>query len=172
MAETIDRTEARRRWGRAYGSWYWKRRQGAPQAERVALILEYRHYRKVWETAPPETNERGNEIYRDEDADHKLGILQGHDRYYYDFTALTDWRQFDTSQDAHYFGVWVSVERLMTFTYAEGDRILVVCPDRAHLKTELEDAVRFYGDPPPAFIVIGQDGSRSDLYDPRPTVED
>jgi hypothetical protein len=182
MTETINRTEARRRWGKAYGSWYWADRHrnepkgfayGETKAERVAHILEMRKYRELMKTAPPETNERGNTIYRNEDAESFLRIRRGEERYFYDFEALPPaqgWKQFDTSQDAWYFGVWVNLEKRMTFTYAEGDRTLVVCPDDDHLRAELKDAVEFYGDPPPAFICFDPDGTRTDVYDTRPTL--
>lgn len=170
--ESASRGSARRKWGESYGAWYWAKRQKQPQAEIVAHILEYRKWRAIWNAAPFDTNERGNTIYRDEDADHKLGIRRGGDRYYYDFKALTDWNQFDTKQDASYFGVWVNVEKLMTFTYAEGDRTLIVCPDKAHLKAELDDAVAFYGDPPPMAVGFDlENKTRTEFYDTRPTVE-
>lgn len=31
------------------------------------------------------------------------------------------WMQYDTDQDAHYFGVWVNPGNLCVLTYAEGD---------------------------------------------------
>ena len=43
------------------------------------------------------------------------------DRYYYDRTLLAQgWQQYDTEEDAWYFGVWIHTEKLETFTYAEG----------------------------------------------------
>jgi hypothetical protein len=117
----------------------------------------------------PETNERGNAIYRDFEADRKLGIHRGEDRYYYDFEALKGWRQFDTSQDAWYFGVWVNICERMTFTYAEGDRTLVICPTLESFKAELANAAEFYGPPPAAVRAIGQDGSVTEYIDSRPT---
>jgi hypothetical protein len=176
----MNRTEARRKWGEAYGSWYWANRHKGTEffggkytkAERVAFILDIRKYRVLARTAPPEMNERGNEIYRNEHADQYLKIRRGEDRYVYDFKHLTppDWKQFDTHQDASYFGMWVNVEKLMTFTYCEGDRILVVCPDVDHLRAELQDAAQFYGDPPPMAIAIDMDGKRTEYYDTRPTI--
>jgi hypothetical protein len=180
----MDRTEARRKWGEAYGAWYWAKRWKKPQAEIVAHILDYRRYRAIWQAAPNEVNERGNTIYRDQDADRRLGantsgeILGIPDsRYFYDFGVLQSWQQFDTKQDASYFGVWVNIAERKTFTYCEGDRTLVECPDDDHLKAELDDMVRFYGAPPPAFIAFEQDKTtgkwtRTDYIGTRPTVED
>jgi hypothetical protein len=119
-------------------------------------------------------NERGNEIYRDEDADQKLGIRRGPDRYFYDFKHLQPpaWRQFDTWQDAWYFGVWVNVRERKIFTYCEGDRSLVVCPTLETFRSELEDAEQFYGPAPAAAKAIGADGSVTSYYDARPTADD
>ena len=170
----MDRSEARRKRGEAYGSWYWAKRWNKPQAEVVAHILEYRKYRAIWKTAPHEVNERGNSIYRDSDADQRVGG-RGQDRYFYDFGRLQGWKQFDTQQDASYFGVWVNLAERKTFTYCEGDRTLVECPDDDHLKAELDDMVRFYGAPPPAFIAFEGDKTtgkwtRTKYYDERPTI--
>ena len=169
----IDKTTARQLSGRAYGNWYWiKRDKATTKAERVKEILEYRKYRALQRTAPVETNGRGNEIYRDEDADKMIGKRRGEDRYYYDFEALgKDWKQYDTKQDASYFGVWVNVAERKTFTYAEGDRTLVVCPTPESFAAELADAERFYGDPPPMAISFDMDGTRAEYYDVRPAVE-
>jgi hypothetical protein len=134
-------------------------------------------------------NERGNEIYRDVEADQKVGDPRPDrwasteafcerdeaGRYYYDFTLLTQakgWKQFDTWQDAWYFGVWVNVAQRMTFCYAEGDRTLVICPTAESFRAELADAASFYGDPPPAAIGIDADGTVTNFYDPRPTGEE
>lgn len=158
--------------GRAYGNWYWKnRRRGeSTKAERVALILEYRRYRALHKTAPPEVNKRGNEVYRNEDADTKLNLRRGDSRYFYDLRCDQSWKQFDTDQDASYFGVWVNLAERMTFTYCEGDRTLVVCPSVETFRSELKDAEEFYGAPPPMAIAIDADGTRTDYYDTRPTV--
>lgn len=177
----MDRTAARRKWGEAYEAWYWAKRHKYEQAEIVAHILEYRKYRTIWQNAPHEINDRGNIIYRDQDADRQMSCRWGRvgrpeDRYVFDFEILVPkgWKQFDTRQDASYFGVWVNLEKRMTFTFAEGDRTLVVCADDAHLKAELDDMVRFYGDAPPAWIAFGEsDGkwTRTEIYDPRPEVK-
>jgi len=117
------------------------------------------------------TNERGNEIYRDAEADEKLGTERGVDRYHYDFEALRSWRQFDTNQDAWYFGVWVDVANMRTFTYAEGDRSLVICPTLESFRAELKSAEEFYGSPPPAAVAIGADGVITKYFDDRPTAD-
>lgn len=115
--------------------------------------------RKHW------TNAQGNEVYA-------LDNIGG-DRYRYDFkmcTSADGWKQFDTEQDAWYFGVWAHLAKRLIFTYCEGDRSIVECPDDEHLKAELRSMEEFYGKPPPAFIAFDTNGQRTDYYDTRPTV--
>ncbi len=115
-------------------------------------------------------NAFGNEVYRDTFADEKLGIKSQRDsRYYYDWEALPGWRQYDTTQDAAYFGVWVDVPGRRTFTYCEGDRALVICPTVESFKLELADMERCYGAAPASVRCYGDDGSQALLYDARPS---
>jgi len=115
----------------------------------------------------PRVNERGNRVYP--------GSRHG-DRYLYDFKVCTKekgWRQYDTSQDAWYFGMWVHMEEMLTFTYCEGDLTLVVCPTKESFKAELDNAAEFYGAPPPAFVAFSFDEpgkvTRTEVYDARPS---
>jgi hypothetical protein len=83
------------------------------------------------------------------------------ERYIVDFAPdLTSegWLQFDTNQDAPYFGMWVNPSKFLTLTYAEGDWTLVVCPDKEHYNAEIQDAIEFYDEGYVA-IAIGADGS-------------
>lgn len=64
-------------------------------------------------------------------------------RYVYD---RLHWEQYDTSQDAWYFGVWANKARLRILTYAEGDVTLVECPDAIAFNLEIESMNRFYGE--------------------------
>ena len=79
-----------------------------------------------------EINKRGNEVIRSwVDAD----------RYLFDFnycSADKGWKQYDTSQDASYFGVWVHLEKRWTLTFAEGDVILVKCPTQESFIAEID----------------------------------
>lgn len=114
-------------------------------------------------------NKQGNEV------EHGFNGHPGRDRYWYDFGDglpgfRGDWIQYDTHQDASYFGVWVNPKTLQTFTYCEGDTTLVTCPDKEHLRSELDAMAAFYGDPPPAFKVVHEDGSVTLVYDERPAV--
>ena len=95
------------------------------------------------------------------------------ERYYYDerLTPSKGWKQYDTDQDAWYFGVWVNVERREIVTYAEGDESLTTCPTLESFKAELDAMGECYGDPPPMAVGIDADGSVTKFYDTRPTAE-
>ncbi|MGL5340548.1 MAG: hypothetical protein ACRDAR_17970 [Aeromonas veronii] len=76
------------------------------------------------------------------------------DRYYYDRTLLAQgWQQYDTEEDAWYFGIWIHTEKLETFTYAEGDTSHVIAPNVKVFRAEL--ALLYQHHPQaPAFICI------------------
>ena len=111
----------------------------------------------------PETNERGNTIERS---------WRSTERYEFDFklcTKANGWVQFDTSQDAWYFGVWVHPEKREIVTYAEGDITRVKCPTEESYHAELKSMAEFYGAPPPAFTVIDPvKRTITKIYDERP----
>ncbi len=114
------------------------------------------------------TNERGNEVHSGHTCDHYDG---DDSRYRFDTGLCRGWKQYDTDQDAWYFGVWVHLGKRETLTYAEGDVILVVCPDDTHLAAELAHMGEFYGAPPPAFRCIDvETGAVTHIYDERPVV--
>ena len=112
----------------------------------------------------PEVNARGNQVFR---SFHHAA------RYLWDFHICTKekgWRQYDTDQDAWYFGVWVHPERRIILTYAEGDVTVVKCTSEASYHAELASMAEFYGPPPPAFITFDYpSGKRTEYYDTRPT---
>lgn len=69
------------------------------------------------------------------------------ERYAVDFAdnrTKEGWMQFDTEQDAWYYGVWVNPAKLQTLTYAEGDWSLVTCESKEWYNAELEDMCRFH----------------------------
>lgn len=122
-----------------------------------------------------EINARGNTVYR--------CSRPGQKRYHWDFGPCQSkfgWKQYDTDQDASYFGVWVHIEKRLVLTYCEGDVSLVKCPDVEHLRAELKNMEEFYGPPPPAFIActdlglsngkLSPQGEVTAYYDERPTV--
>lgn len=174
----LTKFQTYRKMGEAYGSWYWSQPgkfAEKDKAARVALILEYRRYRKALAQGDytVERNPRGNIVWRDADADFRATgrNRHGENRYFYDFGPLKTWKQYDTRSDASYFGVWVDLEGMRTFTYAEGDRTLVECPTRETFQAELDDLARFYGPPPPAFVGIDHDGTVTHFYADRPSLE-
>lgn len=104
------------------------------------------------------TNARGNVIHD--------GFLLHTERYLFDFEVCqAGWIQYDTKQDASYFGVWVHVEDRLTFTFCEGDTSLVVCPTIESFRAELENMQECYGDPPVAWAVIDSDNKLTRYID-------
>ena len=103
----------------------------------------------------------------------KRGFNLGGSRYQYDqnLKAADGWKQYDTDQDAWYFGVWVNLEAKQVFTFAEGDTTLVTFTTEDEVRYELAQMAEFYGPPPPAFRVIDfEDGTRTEYYDERPSL--
>ena len=93
---------------------------------------------------------------------------QPESRYHFDTGRCADWNQYDTSQDAWYFGIWVDVSGRTILTYAEGDVTVVECPTVESFAAELSHMAEFYGDPPPAFVGIDSDGTVTHYFDARP----
>ena len=111
-------------------------------------------------------NERGNTVL-------DLGLHQG-ERYLYDFEICKPdegWEQYDTDQDAWYFGIWVQTRVRWILTYAEGDLSLVQCATQESFQAELKSMEDFYGDAPAAVIAVATDGSVTEYYCSRPTGE-
>lgn len=116
----------------------------------------------------PRMTSEGNPIY-------DLGLLPNTERYTFDFKLCKSedgWQQYDTNQDAWYYGIWVHIEGRLIVTFCEGELSVVHCENDARLKEHLDSMAKFHGDPPPAFKVINEDGSVSLFYDERPTVEE
>jgi len=122
--------------------------------------------KKLLQGADSFENDRGNTV--------KTCNLFMLDRYFFDFKVCTEengFEQFDTDQDASYFGVWVNREERCTVTYAEGDLSLVACASEESFKAEIADLERFYGKAPPMAVAIGRDGSVTKYYDERISAE-
>lgn len=113
-------------------------------------------------TPEAETDANGNTVAR--------SFLMYGERYHFDCgeCAGEDWQQYDTKQDASYFGVWVNVEKRKIVTFAEGDVTRMTCPDAEHLRAELASMAEFYGPPPPAAVAFDTDGTRTEYFDARP----
>jgi hypothetical protein len=87
-----------------------------------------------------ETNSRGNQVERS---------FLPTERYRWDFDeklTAAGWEQYDTDQDAWYFGVWLNKKTLQIRTYAEGDITLTTCPDAEHFNAEIKAMNEFYGE--------------------------
>lgn len=112
------------------------------------------------------TNERGNEVTN--------AFVGSTDRYVYDDKLCKQgFEQFDTDQDAHYFGMWVSREHMATVTYAEGDLTLVACASAETFKAEIADAEKFFGKAPPMAVGIDTDtGVVTEFYGDRVSAEE
>ncbi len=112
----------------------------------------------------PRMNEYGNSI-------HHI-FLMDCDRYHFDFEECSSskgFKQYDTEQDAWYFGVWVCIEKRMTVVYAEGDLYVTTCPTPESFRQELSGMERAYGDPPPCAIGIDfENKTITKFYDERP----
>ena len=90
------------------------------------------------------------------------------DRYIIDFAddfKSEGWMQFDTDQDAHYFGYWVNPSQRKTLCYAEGDWTFIWCADAAGYNREIVYSLEYYHEVP-AFITI-DNGRQTNYYQDR-----
>lgn len=94
------------------------------------------------------------------------------DRYYYDerLTSADGWQQYDTDQDAWYFGVWINTKKLETFTYAEGDTRHVIAPNVEAFRAELADLYKFYPQAPAFRSIDTETGQVTHYYEDKPEV--
>lgn len=85
-------------------------------------------------------------------------------RYEFDLRLKSKdgWEQFDTNQDAGYFGVWINRDARMTVTYAEGD--LTIKYDIPDMEKEYKDMCDFYGKAPAWATTIDNDGTVTKHY--------
>jgi len=115
------------------------------------------------EDEKPETNPNGCAIART--------FHPEIDRYVFDMRRCVfddGWEQYDTNQDASYFGVWVRLSTRETVTYAEGDITHVTAPTDEAFAAELASMADFYGAPPAAFTVITGEGQVVEVTGARP----
>ena len=90
----------------------------------------------------------------------KRKFLLNFDRYSLDFRTCTrerGWTQYDTDQDASYFGIWVHKENHEVVTFAEGDLTYFKARDADAFAAEIESMNAFHK-PAPAFTTIGEGG--------------
>lgn len=88
-------------------------------------------------------------------------IIHEIDRYVVDFATdfrSEGWQQFDTDQDASYFGVWLNPRTFQVLQYAEGDWQLIDCHDRDRYRGEVQRLIDFHA-PGEIATVIDADGT-------------
>jgi hypothetical protein len=89
------------------------------------------------------------------------------ERYVYDqlTRALEGWSQFDTREDAHYFGLWVSKQDRALLQYAEGDLDLTVHRTDETWEIAMASLRGRYPEVPPAARGYDLDGTVTEFYD-------
>ena len=93
------------------------------------------------------------------------------ERYTFDFDVCSSkkgWTQYDTKQDASYFGIWVHIEKRKVLTFCEGDITIDTYSDLESFREGLESMGEFYGEAPPALKMITADGTMIHYFDERP----
>ena len=93
-------------------------------------------------------------------------FVMGVSRYLFDGSVCTKargWTQYDTDQDASYFGIWVHHDNLGVVTFAEGDLTYFKARDADAFAAEIEGMNAFYK-PAPAFTTIDADGRLTRHY--------
>ena len=94
-------------------------------------------------------------------------FVMGISRYTFDgwvCTKARGWTQYDTDQDASYFGIWVHRDNLEVVTFAEDDLTYFKARDAEAFALEIEGMNAFYT-PAPAFTTIDADGRLTRHYD-------
>ena len=115
---------------------------------------------KFFANAETRINERGNTIYE---------RFFDSERYGIDFAddfKEAGWEQFDTDQDAAYFGVWINASKRWTLTYCEGDWSLIKCETSDQYKAEIQSLIGFYGEGRIA-LAISTDGTATEYRQDR-----
>ena len=119
---------------------------------------------KLFPNGDKSVNEHGNTVYS--------AFIGSRDRLEFDMGPCSHdkgWEQYDTDQDAWYFGVWIHREKRMTATYAEGDFSVVTCHTLESFRKEVEGMNAFYGKPPPWAIALDvENGTETHYIQERP----
>lgn len=93
-------------------------------------------------------------------------FLGNRERYYFDEKCQSSdgWCQFDTKQDAWYFGQWTNPLTLEFISLCEGDYTRTHFEDEAEYTTYMQETIKFYED---SFmhIDVGTSGNRQNLID-------
>jgi len=95
----------------------------------------------------------------------------GENRYEFDSlcTAESGWQQFDTKEDASWFGIWAHKEEHLVVIYAEGDAEVHQFPDENAWKAQLKTMREQYGPPPhQATIIDTENREATRIYGEQP----
>ena len=76
--------------------------------------------------------------------------------------SFKGWQQWDTDQDAWYYGVWVNFARRMIVSYAEGDLYIQISLDDGSYRAELASLREFHGEAPVTAWAIDEDGAKTE----------
>ncbi len=68
------------------------------------------------------------------------------------------WKQFDTDQDAWYYGVWVNPSLRAVVCFAEGDLYIQVSSSKEQFSLEIESLTEFHGEPPVTISALDSEG--------------
>ena len=88
----------------------------------------------IWPTAYRQRHMENGQAGRE------LWFTTNDDRYAMDFSECgyhSDWYQYDSRQDAWYFGQWVNPVKLLVLAYIEGDIHLTRCADAQDYRAEI-----------------------------------
>ena len=93
--------------------------------------------------------DRGRMAPATEENEHGTLLFDRHvggSRYWFDENLNPHlWEQYDTSEDAAYFGVWVNKSERCILTFAEGDITLGWSPTVEQFNAQIKAANDFYG---------------------------
>ena len=94
-----------------------------------------------------EVNDRGNFVYRGEQANQLIGFLHGGAAPYARRLAEQGYQAWKTLHDSWHFGVWVHVAEMKIVTYADFECSVVQCTTQDSFQEEILDMALFYGEP-------------------------
>ena len=108
-----------------------------------------------------EVNDRGNFVYRGEQADQLLGFVNGGTAPYARRLAQQGYQAWKTLHDSWHFGVWVNVSTLSIVTYSNFEAAVVQCTTPDSFQEEILDMALFYGEPTLDFSEVNPNATRA-----------
>ena len=125
------------------------------------MTIETTMLQQIDNLGEPENHVDGVRIWR--------AFFMFRNRYVYDLAYCTKaegWKQYDTEQDAPYFGMWYHEKKRILVTYAEGDETIQIADDVESWKKLMKETGEWAGDPPPYAIALDLQGNETHYYDP------